>query len=318
MPVFTIHHITKYEYDRLVKESINEIKIYPYQCNTQEVLQHDVNITGNPTVHTYIDYWGNKTGTFSLAASHKDFVIESKLIIRTIGNTELQINRDASWQLLNEERDESLQLIELSSAESIQKQTVIDEMIATLHIENSSIATITEQCCELIFKNFTYKKGITDTETTVDEILEVKAGVCQDFAHLMLQILRTIKVPCRYVSGYICPNKNGMRGEGATHAWVEVYIPTTGWVGIDPTNNVWVTNNHVKLAVGKNFTDCTPIKGTFKGPAKQRLSVYVSIGYEDGHMFEDVNDVSLQAEQNVDMIQAIIAYDIEQQQQQQQ
>jgi transglutaminase-like putative cysteine protease len=100
-------------------------------------------------------------------------------------------------------------------------------------------------------------------------------------------------IPTRYVSGYICPNKNGMRGEGATHAWVEAYIPQLGWTGIDPTNNVWATSHHVKLAVGRNFNDCSPVKGTFKGISRQTLSVYVSVGYEDGHVFEEVNDVQM-------------------------
>ncbi len=84
-----------------------------------------------------------------------------------------------------------------------------------------------------------------------------------------------------------------MRGEGATHAWVEAYIPQLGWTGIDPTNNVWATSHHVKLAVGRNFYDCTPVKGTFKGISRQTLSVYVSVGYEDGHIFEEVNDVQM-------------------------
>ena len=84
-----------------------------------------------------------------------------------------------------------------------------------------------------------------------------------------------------------------MRGEGATHAWVEAWIPGYGWAGIDPTNNIWVTNTHVKLAVGRNFNDCTPVKGTFKGLGEQNLSVYVSVGYEDGKMFEDLNNVDI-------------------------
>jgi transglutaminase-like putative cysteine protease len=93
-----------------------------------------------------------------------------------------------------------------------------------------------------------------------------------------------------------------MRGEGATHAWVEVWLPGSGWAGIDPTNNVWVTNNHVKLAVGRNFDDCTPVKGTFKGPAHQSLSVYVSIGYEDGHIFEDITNVQLEEQPGISEI----------------
>ena len=109
----------------------------------------------------------------------------------------------------------------------------------------------------------------------------------------MLQMLRTLRIPCRYVSGYICPNKDGMRGQGATHAWLEVWIPEYGWAGIDPTNNTWITNTHVKLAIGRNFNDCSPVKGSFKGPANQKLSVYVSVGYEDGHIFEEVNNVKM-------------------------
>jgi transglutaminase-like putative cysteine protease len=112
----------------------------------------------------------------------------------------------------------------------------------------------------------------------------------------MLEMLRSLGIPSRYVSGYICPNKNGMRGEGATHAWAEAWIPGTGWAGYDPTNNAWVTNHHVKLAVGmgRNFHDCSPVKGSFKGPARQSLSVYVSVGYEDGHIFEEMNNVKLE------------------------
>ena len=124
--------------------------------------------------------------------------------------------------------------------------------------------------------------------------MQHKKGVCQDFALVLLQLLRTAGIPCRYVSGYVCPNKSGLRGEGATHAWVEIYTPTQGWLGIDPTNNIWTMDNHIKLSLGRNFTDCTPVKGTFKGLAKQKLSVSVSVEYEDGRQFEEVNEVQLQ------------------------
>ena len=97
-------------------------------------------------------------------------------------------------------------------------------------------------------------KGITNVETTLDEAWKLKAGVCQDFAHILLVMLRMLSIPARYVSGYICPNKNGMRGEGATHAWVEAYIPFYGWLGFDPTNNCFVNDLHVRLAVGRNFS----------------------------------------------------------------
>ena len=294
MPVFTIHHITKYEYDRPVKESSYEIKIYPYLCNDQEILQHETLITSNPDVHIFTDYWGNKIGLFNVLAPHKEMVIDSRLVIRTTQSNQLKINFHSNWQSLENTVKNNLLYLELSDADTIKSQSAINTLIESLDVTNKSIASTVEACSELIYKQFKYIKGITTIETTVDEILEVRAGVCQDFAHLMLQMLRTLKIPSRYVSGYICPNKNGMRGEGATHAWIEAYIPEFGWAGIDPTNNVWATNHHVKLAVGKNFADCSPVKGTFKGPAKQLLSVYVSVGYEDGQVFEEITNVPLQ------------------------
>ena len=124
-------------------------------------------------------------------------------------------------------------------------------------------------------------------ETTLDEVWELKAGVCQDFAHILLVLLRQIRIPARYVSGYICANQNDIRGEGATHAWIEAYIPFNGWVGFDPTNNSLVTDQHVRLAVGRNFSDCSPVKGTYKGTSDHNLEVGVSVAYENGKHTEE-------------------------------
>ncbi|RYZ35996.1 MAG: transglutaminase family protein, partial [Sphingobacteriales bacterium] len=138
-----------------------------------------------------------------------------------------------------------------------------------------------------VFKNFKYIQGVTSVESTVDEVWKLKAGVCQDFAQVLLVMLRMIDIPARYVSGYVCPNRNGMRGEGATHAWVEAYIPFYGWLGLDPTNNVVTNDLHVRLAVGRSFNDCSPVKGTYKGTSNHQLEVGVSVSYEDGHHLDD-------------------------------
>lgn len=293
MPVFKIHHITKYEYDQQVKESVNEIRIMPYQCDDHEVLQQQLSITGHPQIHNFHDYWGNFAGTFNLITPHQELVIENKLIVRTTKPSEIQMNYSSGKEELAEEVNGHLRMIELAKPDLIDSQKAINDIVSSVHKPSDSVAATVEASCKYIYDNFQYIKGITTTETTVDEILDHKSGVCQDFAHVLLQLLRTMKIPSRYVSGYICPNKNGMRGEGATHAWVEAWIPRYGWAGVDPTNNVWVTNKHVKLAVGRNFNDCTPMKGTFRGKAEQKLSVYVSVGYEDGKVFEELNDVRM-------------------------
>ncbi len=292
MPVFKIQHVTKYSYNRPVKESVNQIRIYPIASDMQEILKHEVNITTDPELFFFIDYWGNRCADFSLLQSHKELTIDSRMIVRTMGQEFITLV-DSNWDELAENVEENFYLLELTRPDEVKVNAALREIIDSFQHKEKTIMQIVEACSGYIFKEFKYIKGITNIETTVDEILEHRSGVCQDFAHVLLQLLRTMGIPSRYVSGYICPNKNGMRGEGATHAWVEAWIPKLGWTGIDPTNNVWATTHHVKLAAGRNFNDCTPIKGTFKGIAKQTLSVYVSVGYEDGQVFEEVHDVQM-------------------------
>ncbi|RXK61501.1 transglutaminase family protein [Lacibacter luteus] len=317
MPVFKIQHVTKYTYNRPVKESVNQLRIYPVASTQQEILQHEVSISTDPELFFFIDYWGNRCADFSLLEAHTSLVIDSRVMVRTLGSENItQVN--STKEELQELVSNDFQLLELSRAEEIKSTKAINDIIEQLNCSQQLVMQIVEACSAYIFSEFKYIKGITNIETTVDEILDHRSGVCQDFAHVLLQLLRTMGIPARYVSGYICPNKNGMRGEGATHAWVEAYIPQYGWAGIDPTNNVWATAHHVKLAVGRNFNDCSPVKGTFKGISRQTLSVYVSVGYEDGHMFEEVNDVQMIVSETDKEAERQLAEAEEQQQQQQQ
>jgi transglutaminase-like putative cysteine protease len=139
-----------------------------------------------------------------------------------------------------------------------------------------------------VYDNFEYRKGVTTVETEAGEIWKLKAGVCQDFAHILLVMLRMVGVPARYVSGYICPKNHELRGEGATHAWAEVCVPFYGWMGLDPTNNCIASDRHVRLAIGRNFSDCTPVKGTYKGSSEHTLEVSVVI--ENEHLKKEEED----------------------------
>jgi transglutaminase-like putative cysteine protease len=294
MAVFKIVHTTKYQYNWPIKESINEIRLFPHNFDDQDVLKHQLIISHNPIVEISQDYYGNRIGNFNIIESHQEMSIESKMLIRV--NHSLKIPEiDATLvQDLEKEKEKSITLLRLSYPETITNQKKINSILKKLNCVDKPILEIAQECNEYVFKNFAYTKGITNITTTLDEILEIRKGVCQDFAHILLQLLRTVGIPSRYVSGYVCSNDNNLRGEGATHAWVEIYTPTQGWLGLDPTNNIWTMDNHVKLSVGRNFYDCTLVKGTFKGFAKQTLSVSVSIGYEDGRKFEEINNVQLQ------------------------
>src|SRR5919198_368779 len=128
MPIFKIHHITKYEYDRPVRESVNEIKIFPFVCAEQETLSHELIITSLPEVQTFFDYWRNKTGVFNLLSLHKELIIESKLVIRTTAPSQLRINFHLDFAQLQKEVNSHLLLIELSETDAIKRQPSIDEI----------------------------------------------------------------------------------------------------------------------------------------------------------------------------------------------
>jgi transglutaminase-like putative cysteine protease len=318
MAVFKIVHITKYQYNWPIKESINEIRLFPHNFDNQDVLQHQLLISNNPIVEISQDYYGNRVGNFNVLEPHTEMTIESRMLVRVNHSLKIPEIDSTTVQDLEIEKEKNSSLLRLCYPEVITQQKKINSFLKKTNYVDKPILEIAQKCSEYIFKNFTYTKGITNIETTIDEILVHKKGVCQDFAHVLLQYLRTAGIPSRYVSGYICPNTTGLRGEGATHAWVEFYTPTQGWLGLDPTNNIWTMDNHVKLSVGRDFNECSPIKGTFKGVAKQTLSVSVSIEYEDGRQFEEVNDVKLQeVSEAVQRQLDLIEYQVQQQQQQQ-
>jgi transglutaminase-like putative cysteine protease len=318
MAIFKIVHITKYQYSWPIKESINEIRLFPHNFDNQDVLQHQLLITNNPHLEISQDYYGNKVGNFNTLMSHNEMTIESRMLVRVNHSLRIPEIDTTTVQDLEKEKEKSIFLLRLSCPETIEKQKKINAILKKINCADKTIIEIAQKCNEYVFNNYTYTKGITNIETTIDEILEIKKGVCQDFAHLLLQLLRTAGIPSRYVSGYVCPNESGLRGEGATHAWVEFYTPTQGWLGLDPTNNIWTMDNHVKLSVGRNFYDCTLVKGTFKGFARQTLSVSVSIGYEDGRQFEEINNVQLQEVTAEEQVQLDYIDQIQQQQQKQQ
>jgi transglutaminase-like putative cysteine protease len=268
--------------------------LFPHNFDNQDVLQHQISISHNPNVEISQDYYGNRVGNFNNLEAHTEMTIESRMLVRVNHSLKIPEIDTTTVQDLEIEKEKSIFLQRLCYPETIEKQKQINLILKKINLPDKSIIAIAQECNEYIYKHFTYTKGITNVQTTLDEILEIRKGVCQDFAHVLLQLLRTVGIPSRYVSGYVCPNESGLRGEGATHAWVEIYTPTQGWLGLDPTNNIWTMDNHVKLSVGRNFYDCTLVKGTFKGFAKQTLSVSVSIGYEDGRQLEEINNVQLQ------------------------
>ena len=283
MPEFKIKHITKYTYESPVRDSVNHIILYPKQDEHQQVKQHKLKISGNPYVDNFMDYYGNQIGFFTYTEPHQELEIYSELTVTTIAK-ELPVETmfsELQWSELQMLRHQVpyIDYLKWEAFDGLQQL----KLITTDYNERNSTPYATAlKYCSYVFDEFQYIQGVTTVQTKLDEIWQLKAGVCQDFAHILCQMLRMANIPARYVSGYICPNKNGVRGEGATHAWVEAYIPSYGWLGLDPTNNCIASETYVRLAFGRSFNDCSPVKGVYKGGSDHKLTVQVIVGYDNG------------------------------------
>jgi transglutaminase-like putative cysteine protease len=274
-----------------VIDSANQVILFPLQDEHQEVVKQKLKITNDPAVERYVDYYGNEVGLFMHSEPHTELVIDSSIEVITYPRMlpDDKLPKEEQWEHLIGLKNE-VPFIDFYNVGRFDSQDEIRSVV-DVHDHNKTPLEISKELNEYVYNNFKYITGITSVETTLDEVWNLKAGVCQDFAHILLVMLRMLGIPARYVSGYVCPNKNGMRGEGATHAWVEAYIPYYGWLGIDPTNNCIANELHVRLAVGRNFTDCSPVKGSYKGTARHVLHVGVSVSYEDGNRYDDSSAV---------------------------
>jgi transglutaminase-like putative cysteine protease len=278
MGSYKITHLTRYTYASPVIDCTNQLMLYPIIDDHLEVKKHVINVSHNPDIETFVDYFGNTVGVFSVNNSHTELLIESMAEVRTkavLGPMDEE-PAEEQWRHL-EDIQHNMAFIDFLNPKHFScyddiKQSV-DKVFnyADKPLKNALVLS------EYVYDNFKYEKGVTNIETPIEVIWNQKAGVCQDFAHILLVLLRMFNIPSRYVSGYICPKETGVRGEGATHAWVEAYIPFYGWLGLDPTNNCIVTDGHVRIAIGRGFNDCTPVKGTYKGSGEHTLEVTVHI-----------------------------------------
>jgi transglutaminase-like putative cysteine protease len=257
---------------------MNQMMLYPIVDNKLDVRDHQLNITANPAIEVFVDYFGNRVGVFSVIKPHTELVIESvtQVITKPLTLPLDDSPAEAQWNLIKGLKDE-VAFMDFLQKEHFHSSEEVKNNIR--HVINYSSTPLQNALtlADYVYNNFEYKQGVTSVETPIEEVWNLKAGVCQDFAHILLVMLRIYDIPARYVSGYICPKEQGVRGEGATHAWVEAYIPDYGWLGLDPTNNCIVNDEHVRLAVGRNFSDCTPVKGSYKGSGEHTLEVSVFI-----------------------------------------
>lgn len=281
---FRIVHQTEYHYAAPASESYGELRISPLTGFDQRVLRHTIQIKPATRLHTYTDHFGNRVHYFSIPSRHQRLSVKSVSEIETHDVQPpapvLQVSVAEARQIL---ASRSLDIFPfLQPSTHVPLHQVLLPLRRNFIRPGQPLGEALLGLNEWIYRHFTYQPGVTDVSTPLAEVIRRRKGVCQDFAHLMLSILRTYGLPARYVSGYIeatdpTSAQPGLTGATASHAWVEVCLPGGFWWGLDPTNNQPAGTRHVRVATGRDYRDVAPLRGTYKGAQDQKLEVMVSV-----------------------------------------
>ncbi|MDF2835160.1 MAG: transglutaminase domain protein [Paenibacillus sp.] len=291
-----ISHVTQYEYETPVTDSVNEIRLTPSTNERQSCYQQSISIEPNASMFSFEDFFGNRVHSFSVNALHRKLVIKTNMTVVTKeapspSEYALAVSRqpaELAWQWLGSDDAANRYAEFLADTEytSITPEVVsFARSIKKSDGDNAGQAEPTvlewlDRLCMRIKSEFIYDPDATNVKTTASEMFALKRGVCQDFAHLMIASARSEGIPARYVSGYhfVGDLQGGSADfEQASHAWVEAYVPKLGWCSFDPTNIDPVGERYVKLGHGRDYKDIVPVKGVYRGAGEQKLYVTVDV-----------------------------------------
>jgi transglutaminase-like putative cysteine protease len=288
-------HITEFHYDGPVSESYNEVRLRPMTDEKQSCLSFKLTTNPASVAKSYQDAFGNWVHQFNVLKEHRHLKIETDSVVLRLDVPEIHAattleQSDAAQEELHEEFYDYL-----VGSKYVPHLAALDKLIADAERNSDGTAFgFADAASHLIHEQFKYVKGATHVRSSIEDALTAKAGVCQDFAHLLLGASRKRGLPARYVSGYLVPDRadnpnsalEEVIGGQASHAWVEVYIPECGWMALDPTLGMAVGPRHVRIAYGRDYGDVAPVRGLYNGHAGQRLSVDVQLRPDvdiDGH-----------------------------------
>jgi len=280
-------HATEFRYDGAVSESYNEVRLRPIHDETQSCLSFRLLTDPVSRGTSYRDSFGNWVHQFNILPKHNHLKIEAESVVMV---HEAGVLPPGGMKLteLGDHREELVEefLDFIVPTEYVPHVPGLDELVdAAVHESDGSVPGFIQAASCLIHEKFKYVKGATHVHSSIQDSLSLGAGVCQDFAHMLLAVVRKRGLPGRYVSGYLVPVSAGspdaklqeVIGGSASHAWAEVYLPGCGWVGLDPTLGKPLGLQHVRVAYGRDYGDVAPVRGVYRGHAGQRLSVDVRV-----------------------------------------
>ena len=296
-------HVTEFCYDGPVSESYNELRLRPMDDERQSCVSFRLAILPSGRAVSYKDAFGNWAHQFNVLREHRQLKVEadSSVLVHDFPAPPPNPMTFAEFDSMQEEVfEEHFDFV--SPTAYVPRLSALSRFVETAESRSrGTVQGFAQAACGVINEEFRYGKGATHVHSSIEDALSKGMGVCQDFAHLLLGILRTRGLPARYVSGYLVPGTSAegnstveqVIGGQASHAWAEVYLPNTGWMALDPTLGKPVGLRHVRLAYGRDYGDVAPVRGVYKGHAGQRLSVDVSVRPavdSDGH--EQLNETA--------------------------
>ncbi|MEO7190020.1 MAG: transglutaminase family protein [Vicinamibacterales bacterium] len=278
---YTVRHLTRFVYTSPVCESVMELRMQPLDVDRQRCLNFSVNVSQRARVFAYRDYRGNAVHYFDIPGQHSrlDVSVESSVDIALPPVLPAALPMDA-WDEVDAVAASDDQLAWLASGPFTAPTLELAAFAAVIGLDRSlDPLTTLRTLTSTIYAQFAYMQQTTQVDSQIDDALRARAGVCQDFSHIMLALVRGLGIPSRYVSGYIAPQEHptDRAADNATHAWMEALLPSIGWVGFDPTNDTIVGDGHIAVAIGRDYSDVPPTRGVFKGAAGSELSVAVAV-----------------------------------------
>lgn len=289
---YTVRHLTKFVYSNAVSESIMETRMHPRSDAMQRCLNFQLSVSPRCRVFSYRDHLLNHVHHFDIPGAHEQLVIvaESLVEMEEVLPVPSFLSPDA-WAALDADVQAGDFWEFLFPSEFATPTPLLEELADKLDVRRrDDPLMVLHDLNEKLYRYFDYVPKSTDADSLIDVALTQKTGVCQDFAHIMIAMVRSrLRIPCRYVSGYLFHGKTDSDRSlnSATHAWVEAYLPHLGWVGFDPTNWLVAGDRHIRTALGRDYSDVPPTHGIFRGSANTDLTVAVRVSPSAGSALPD-------------------------------
>jgi transglutaminase-like putative cysteine protease len=277
-----VHHRTHYLYRVPVSDSSNEVRLRPATEDPKRLVSYLLQVQPPVRLRHFRDRHHNYVQWFEMPWPHTEMVVEATSQVHT--TTQYPDGARPRDVLFDEMK--CCPLIEmlhpfLNSSRYIELEPALWRLALDMRDTRTQVFETAEAIRGHIFREWAYSPLSTNASTHLSEVLVQRRGVCQDFAHLMCGLCRSLGIPARYVSGYIYNGTaNELRGAQASHAWCEVWLPGQGWYGLDPTNDTLADERYVKIATGADYDEAAPIRGTFNGPSLATAAMNVQVEVE--------------------------------------